>query len=300
MVVRHLIATTASLFLLGGQAFSLNVPSYSRVESCKTRTWRPVTTAAASTAAHTAAAAGSKRTSTKEAELSRRSRHRLIAAPAASEASEQQAVSLDDRHQWRASSRGGSLAAAGLVALSLFASGADPAAADPGMPGSGLGCSTSTNPSYSMVSCERTGLDRDGRLLGCSSSENCVSTSAVKVPGKLGSPWEYARQTGDADRAFASLVRAVESASDATMKTVDTKGHYLLAQFPSKVPPGSVDSVEFLVKPADQIVLYRSVSRDTLFLYPLQQPVSDQGKLKERLEGIRKELGWDMYTYQGQ
>ena len=52
-----------------------------------------------------------------------------------------------------------------------------------------------------------------------------------------------------------------------------------------QVPPGSVDSVEFLVKPTDQIVLYRSVSRDTLFLYPLQQPVSDQGKLKDRLEG---------------
>lgn len=52
-----------------------------------------------------------------------------------------------------------------------------------------------------------------------------------------------------------------------------------------QVPPGSVDFVEFLVKPADQIVLYRSVSRDTLFLYPLQQPVSDQGKIKERLEG---------------
>lgn len=46
-----------------------------------------------------------------------------------------------------------------------------------------------------------------------------------------------------------------------------------------------MDSVEFLVKPEDQIVLYRSVSRDTLFLYPLQQPVSDQGKIKERLEG---------------
>lgn len=40
-----------------------------------------------------------------------------------------------------------------------------------------------------------------------------------------------------------------------------------------------------MVKPEDQIVLYRSVSRDTLFLYPLQQPVSDQGKIKERLEG---------------
>lgn len=68
-----------------------------------------------------------------------------------------------------------------------------------------------------------------------SSSENCLSTSAVKVPGKLGSPWEYSRQTGDADRAFASLVRAVEGTSEATVKTVDAKGYYMLAQFPSKV-----------------------------------------------------------------
>ncbi|CAM9542089.1 unnamed protein product [Scytosiphon promiscuus] len=202
----------------------------------------------------------------------------------------------------RASDGGSRLIAAGLsLALSiLLSSPASSLAADSGMPGSGPGCSTSTNPSYSLVSCERTGLDRDGRLLGCSASENCLSTSAVKVPGKLGSPWEYSRQTEDADRAFGSLVRAVEGTSEATMKTIDVNRRYILAQFPSKVPPGSVDSVEFLVKPDDQIVLYRSVSRDTLFLYPLQQPVSDQGKIKERLEGIRKELGWSMYTYRGE
>lgn len=62
-----------------------------------------------------------------------------------------------------------------------------------------------------------------------------MSTSAVRVPSKLGSPWEYAQQTDDGDRAFASLVRVVEAKSDATIKTVDTKEHYLLAQFPSKV-----------------------------------------------------------------
>lgn len=62
-----------------------------------------------------------------------------------------------------------------------------------------------------------------------------MSTSAVKVPGKLGSPWEYSRQTDDADRAFASLVQAVEGTSEVTMKTIDAKGYYLLAQFPSKV-----------------------------------------------------------------
>ena len=49
-----------------------------------------------------------------------------------------------------------------------------------------------------------------------------------------------------------------------------------------------MDSVEFLVKPADRIVLYRSFSRDTLFVYPIQRPVSDQGNIKERLEGKRR------------
>lgn len=73
------------------------------------------------------------------------------------------------------------------------------------------------------------------RTCSNSASENCLSTSAVKIPGKLGSPWEYSRQTEDADRAFNSLVRAVEGTSEATMKTIDLKRHYVLAQFPSKV-----------------------------------------------------------------
>lgn len=68
----------------------------------------------------------------------------------------------------RASDGGSRLAAAGLsLALSIFLSCPGSSAADAGMPGSGPGCTTSTNPSYSLVSCERTGLDRDGRLLGC-------------------------------------------------------------------------------------------------------------------------------------
>lgn len=66
-------------------------------------------------------------------------------------------------------SGGGRAAAAGLsVALAVFSFALPaPSLAAGGMPGSGPGCSTTTNPSYSVVSCVRTGLDRDGRLLGC-------------------------------------------------------------------------------------------------------------------------------------
>lgn len=59
------------------------------------------------------------------------------------------------------------LSACVLVALSVFFVNPVTALAD-GLPGSSPGCSTTaTNPSYTVVSCERTGLDRDGRLLGC-------------------------------------------------------------------------------------------------------------------------------------
>lgn len=67
-----------------------------------------------------------------------------------------------------------------------------------------------------------------------------MSTSAINIPGKLGSPWEYPRQVGDADRAFALLVEAVKRTSGAMIKTVDTNNHYLLAQFSSKVLKKSI------------------------------------------------------------
>lgn len=59
------------------------------------------------------------------------------------------------------------IAGLGLALSMLVITPSSSMAADSGMPGSGPGCTTSTNPSYSVVSCERTGLDRDGRLLGC-------------------------------------------------------------------------------------------------------------------------------------
>lgn len=104
-------------------------------------------------------------------------------APQATATGDERSVALiEDTAQQgggRASSDGGSrFAAAGLsLALSIILSSpASSLAAGSGMPGSGPGCTSSTNPSYSLVSCERTGLDRDGRLLGCRCDEFLAAT----------------------------------------------------------------------------------------------------------------------------
>jgi hypothetical protein len=42
----------------------------------------------------------------------------------------------------------------------------------------------------------------------------------------------------------------------------------------------------------DKLVLYRAVVDKTVFLYPLQQPVSDFGALRSKLDSILKSTGW--------
>ena len=149
-------------------------------------------------------------------------------------------------------------------------------------------CTSESNPQITTVSCRRLGLTPEKRLLGCLATENCFSTSAKS--NKYVSPWVYLPSlTGP--QAKEVLKVAAEENGLKVLKDVDM---YLLAaerDVPKQVP-GSSLFYEFLVKPDDHIVLYRAFVDKTAFLYPLQQPVSDQGALEGKLRAIRAKTGW--------
>ena len=148
-------------------------------------------------------------------------------------------------------------------------------------------CTTSSNPSRTVVTC--TGdLMRNGRLQSIASTENGVSTSAIRNPGAYMAPWSYSTQTSDSQKAWKSLISAVQTLPNVEIMQVNST--YLHATVPSTL---SVDDVEFVLRPdPDYLVLFRSASRTSVFVYPLTQPVSDQGINRKRMEQLRRLLGW--------
>ena len=59
----------------------------------------------------------------------------------------------------------------------------------------------------------------------------------------------------------------------------------------SAIPPLGIDDVEFLLNPVDNIVTYRSNSRE--LVYAGTQVIGDGGSHLNRLETIRRKLGWN-------
>jgi uncharacterized protein (DUF1499 family) len=165
------------------------------------------------------------------------------------------------------------------------------------------GCTTNTDPSRTIVTCrdELLTSNSDGRLSSIAATANGVSTSAIRNPSRYSPPWSYLTETEDATVAWKSLIRAVQSVPNVNIVTMmDTDSHYYLhAVAPTVCPPGipntddaALDDLEFVLRPDDKVVLYRSASRTSVFLYPLTQPISDRNSNLKRLEQIRETLGW--------
>lgn len=180
------------------------------------------------------------------------------------------------------------------------------------------GCSTQSDPGKTIVTCtgdlwrpssnkadsSSSSTTTIPRLSSIAATENGISTSAVKNPSRFSPPWTYLTETSDPSKAYQSLkaslkqldpqLEIVNEQSSSSTAGDDATYYYIHAVVPS---PPSVDDLEFVVRASDNVVLYRSASRTSVFVYPLTQPVSDGNRNLKRLQRLRQILGWEELGY---
>ena len=159
-------------------------------------------------------------------------------------------------------------------------------------------CQTSSTPAATVVTCLGYGKDKDGRLKGCGADEACIAPAAVNNPSKFSPPWApiaNSREAQDPQRAWRALVNAVEEQNGIQIVERSDDSYYLRATAPSAVPTDGIDDIEFRLLPevGAPRALFRTASRQAVFVYPLQQPIPNQASHAERLKAIRVRLGWE-------
>ena len=113
---------------------------------------------------------------------------------------------------------------------------------------------------------------RDGRLVACPASPNCVASQAGDEGHRI-APLQYA---GDPDAAFARLKELLGKRSDT--RIVEEKGGYLRVEFHTVL---FVDDGEFQLDRERSVIQVRSASR---------LGHSDLGKNRSRMEEVRREF----------
>ena len=113
---------------------------------------------------------------------------------------------------------------------------------------------------------------KDGRLVACPDSPNCVSSQAGDERHRI-APLAF---TGDPDAAFARLKQLLERRKDTTV--IEERAGYLRVELRTTF---FVDDGEFLLDRERQVIQVRSASR---------LGYSDLGKNRSRMEEIREQF----------
>lgn len=144
----------------------------------------------------------------------------------------------------------------------------------------------------------RIGLDEKGRIRLClATNPNCVSTSSVMTENYVAA---IRAPYGNAEEAAGVLIPVVQRTL-AAAKLEENKAagtgnsQYIRFSIPSQF---GVDSLEFLIRPesngGSSVVTYRSVAGEVKYIWPIQQPISDGGLQKRRVQAVYDQLNWGL------